>query len=151
MSFDCIPACFCNFRRSVPSTVRGKASAFLRKSAVNTGVDSLRTDIDESVVILEGAQHFQSTQSPFSTLAGKDRGEANISMYRRSLIVYERQCILRNNSIWFQLPRSLEHRTAIVKRPHLEVSTLKLLRLADHSKGVTLSVATYMYVSVCHT
>lgn len=57
MSFDYIPACFCNFRRSVPSRVRGKASVFLRMSAVNKGVDSLRTDIDESVVILEGAQH----------------------------------------------------------------------------------------------
>lgn len=39
-------------------------------------------------------------------------------------------------------------RTAIVCSPHFDVSTPRLFRLADHSRGVTLSVATYMYVSV---
>jgi len=45
----------------------------------------------------------------------------------------------------------VECHTAIVKSPHLDVSTLKLFRRAGHSNGVTRSVATYMYVSVYHS
>lgn len=38
--------------------------------------------------------------------------------------------------------------TATVYRPHLDVSALKLFLLADHSSGITRSVAIYMYESV---
>lgn len=38
--------------------------------------------------------------------------------------------------------------TATVYRPHFDVSGLKLFLLADHSSGITRSVAIYMYESV---
>lgn len=90
MPFGRIPTCFSYLGRSVASRLGGKASIPLCKSAQSSeGRPCLRTDIDDRVIILRAAQHLQSTQSPLSTLASEDRREANVSMYRRSLVVDE--------------------------------------------------------------
>lgn len=41
-----------------------------------------------------------------------------------------------------------DRHTATVNSPHFDVSSPRLFLLADHSSGITRSVATYMYVSV---
>ena len=95
--------------------------------------------IYDGIVLLHRGQYVKSTESPFSTFASENRGDSYVAVYRDASFVDELECALYYISGAY-LARDLTH-TAIVKRPHFDVSGLSDFRRTCQPRGVTLSVA----------